>query len=938
MTSSAVPSRNGEGSSSSRVNHGAAEHSTNFASSTAYLSILTESQRQACTSPPAQPLQILAGPGSGKTRVLTSRAAWLVLHHKIMPESIVMITFTNKAAREMRSRLEKLIGTERTGRLVLGTFHAVMARYLRRHGRKIGLANNFSILDADDSKKVLKEILKEQFDNAPHGIKVTPDQAATEISKAKSKGYTASHFEAALAKESAKKGKDATTLRTAIADVYVSYEQRLEQNSCLDFDDLLLKGCKLLQHKEVVDDIVHVLVDEFQDTNVVQYDLMQCFAAATTANLLRAPGLVLATDGTAESPATPCGLSIVGDPDQSIYLWRSAEIENLNKMTSHYPMTMRVNLEENFRSAGNILDLCLRIIEQDKERIKRGLRTSHPLGVPVVLKQASSAGREAQFIATEIKRLIAHTGGLLGYADFAILLRFNALSREVEKALQQEGLPSKMLGGSKFFDRVEVKDLLAYLTLAANPNNVSAFVRVVNVPKRSIGDKSVQELLTKARELSMKPMELAEQLVHGTKKLQGIKPAVTKNLKQFVDIVARIRRQATKGRTAAELLETVLKHTNFEDYLRKLGEHESRWENVKELINFAEIVRQSGVDDAQLRSQLERTKNEAADDSADDVKDVSARATQSVNVKAGLDEHDARDSKSGIQGDAELVAGELSAAQSVKAEPAEERTSHSASQGASNLLGKLEQAPESVKAESDDEIQFVSATFKESSRSTKSVSVLSGDFKRQGEALRRSDKAKRPKKEVPSDEVEDTSDPQSSDGEPDASEATQIQPDGPLAKFLEACTLSTDMHSEGDDEQDGPKVTISTAHAAKGLEFPVVFVLGVEDGSFPRAQTNLYLTHAAQRHIGGQMENTDRILSQFISPLADRAHRGGQAAGGPNPAVLRRGSNMAPLPVAFSHQQRPVLTEKHRRDIAVILERRLPSDYEETVSDSIAKL
>lgn len=269
----------------------------------------------------------------------------------------------------------------------------------------------------------------------------------------------------------------------------------------------------------------HILVDEFQDTNTTQYELMKLFAQASG------------------------GVTVVGDPDQSIYGWRAAEIENLQHMRRDFPGTEAVYLEENYRSTGSILAASLAIVSQDDKRIAKGLYTSHAEGLPVTLKPLPNPSLEASYIAEEIKRQIAYSGGMLNHGDFAILLRYNALSRPIEVALQREGIPNRLMGGHKFFERMEVKDLLAYLQLADNPGFQPAFIRSVNVPKRSMGDKSVQDLLAAARAKKISAMQLAEEIVGG---VEQAKAGLKKNLTSFVRVIWKLREMAAEVSTQSQ--------------------------------------------------------------------------------------------------------------------------------------------------------------------------------------------------------------------------------------------------------------------------------------------------------------------------------------------------------------------------------------------------
>ncbi|WRT65721.1 uncharacterized protein IL334_002669 [Kwoniella shivajii] len=530
-----------------------------------YLTSLNAAQLKAVTSPPEIPLQILAGPGSGKTRVLTSRVAHLVQYHDYRPYEIVAVTFTNKASSEMKKRLQVLLGAKQADALVLGTFHATCAKYLRRYGQLIELLNNFIIADAEDCKKIMSTLLKSRKDSLEDSrMALKEGVVLSEISKAKAKEESPDQ----MAMRAAQDPGTSTNTLAIIAELYAEYEATLREANSLDFDDLLVFGLRLFRSApRVLESCRHILVDEFQDTNITQYELMKCFAKAHG------------------------GVSVVGDPDQSIYGWRSAEVENLNKMTNDFPGVEAIYLEENYRSTGSILSAAHAIVSQDRARIQKNLFTSHPRSTPVTLKVFSTPVIEASFIAWEIKRLIAYSGGTLNYGDFAILLRYNALSRVIESALQKDSIPNRIVGGHKFFERMEVKDLLAYLQLADNPGFTPAFVRVVNTPKRSIGDKSISDLLNTAKSMKISPMELSERIIDGEPLPAGLKAGIKKNLGSFVGAVRKLRRAAEKGSSVGDLIRLIIEKTGYEEYLRaSQQDFDSRWENVQELISYSVIV------------------------------------------------------------------------------------------------------------------------------------------------------------------------------------------------------------------------------------------------------------------------------------------------------------------------------------------------------------
>ncbi|KAJ6553938.1 P-loop containing nucleoside triphosphate hydrolase protein [Mycena vulgaris] len=443
-------------------------------------------------APPIAPLQIVVGPGSGKTKVLTSRTAYLILHHLLPSSSICAVTFTNKAANEMRERLSKLIGKKQTSEARMGTFHALCA-----------LLGNFPVRDSEESKKIISGLLKpyKDFLSSKDGT------VLSSISKAKSKSLTAKHFIA----EHSKVNNDRKSFDFDSQDDIQHLSTRGRAILSLDFDDLLLFGVKLFtEHPPATNWCRRVLVDEFQDTNVTQYELMRAIGA----------------------PTGGC-VTVVGDPDQSIYGWRSAEVGNLARMRKDFVGTRQILLEENYRSTGSILKASLY-----KSRIPKTLLTSHSSGKTAVLHSFPSEHAEANFIAIEIKRVVASMGGVLRWGDFAILLPCRARSKT----------HCAVLGGHKFFERIEIKDLLAYLQLIDNPNFIPALTRAINVPGRDIGDKS---LIARADKTKMSPLEIIE-LIHDAKQ-----PAVKHKVGPFVKAVRVLRKLATEATRLGQSVENV---------------------------------------------------------------------------------------------------------------------------------------------------------------------------------------------------------------------------------------------------------------------------------------------------------------------------------------------------------------------------------------------
>ncbi len=517
------------------------------------LAELNPAQYAAVTSP-SSVLQILAPPGSGKTKTLTSRVAYLLSHYGYKPWNILCLTFTIKSAREMKERITKLIGNGTEARLILlGTFHSVCRRYLVSYGHFIGIRKGFGIADSSDSLSIIKRLVKRM------DLNIEPKQAQARISGAKSKGLTCTD----LAKN---EGKKKNVDQQQFHLVFEAYEDHLERSNMLDYDDLLLRCVDLLrQHPECVSNVEAVLIDEFQDTNLVQFDLMRLFAA----NNKR--------------------VTTVGDPDQSIYGWRSAEVENLNRMQKLYPDTLVIHLEENYRSSGAIILSAREVIEQDSFRIQRPLLPTHCPGTVPVLRNVPSAEVEALWIVSEIERCTILTGGLLTRSDYSILLRSAALSRHIESAMGRAGIPYRMVGGQKFFDRLEIKVLLDYLRVISQPANNDALARVINVPLRGLGPATIKALLEAAETASITLWNLIRNIIQGGT-VQNIK--ISKQANQGLSSLFRIILFAKNRLSDANdpyspelLLRYLTVKLDFERHIKKNYEqdYDTRWANVEEL-------------------------------------------------------------------------------------------------------------------------------------------------------------------------------------------------------------------------------------------------------------------------------------------------------------------------------------------------------------------
>jgi DNA helicase II / ATP-dependent DNA helicase PcrA len=536
---------------------------------------LNPEQKCAVTSQ-SSVLQVLAPPGSGKTKTLTTRVAYLIAHEKLRPWNMIVCTFTIKAAREMKERIRNFVGNKLESKLVLGTFHSIARRYLVTYGQHIGIAKNFGIADSSDSLAIIKRIIKR------NDYQTEPARARARISRTKS-------------------GVNNPPLATAKHDpeqqefdrIYTEYEETLRFSNLLDYDDLLLRCVELLKRcPECVSNIEAVLIDEFQDTNSVQYQLMKLFAQHR---------------GRKDAGRSP-SITIVGDPDQSIYSFRSAEIKNLRTMTREYPDTHVVNLEENYRSSGSILQSALELIEQDTARPAKKLLATHCIGVRPVLRTLPTAAAEASWLVAELQRILTSSARLLKYVDCAVLLRSAHLSRHIETALGKAGIPYRMIGGHKFFDRTEIKILLDYLRVIGQPDHNDALVRIINVPSRKIGDATTKALLEEAETQKRTFWSLILDIAQGRMKPESkLSAQAEKGLASVVNIILtshkKLANDSNPPCTIFDLLGHVMKKLSYEEYIRKSHpeDFENRWDNVQQLIllaSDASYSEQPEVDDS----------------------------------------------------------------------------------------------------------------------------------------------------------------------------------------------------------------------------------------------------------------------------------------------------------------------------------------------------
>lgn len=516
-----------------------------------YLSELNDKQREAVEHKDG-PIMIVAGAGSGKTKVLTTRIAHL-LHQGVDAFHILALTFTNKAAAEMKERIERILGNQEARNLFIGTFHSVFARLLRAEADKLGYPNNFTIYDAEDAKSLIKSILNDM--NLDPKI-YKPNLVYGRISAAKNSLFSAQAYvnDRDIQKE------DSRSNRPFIGQIYSRYASQCFKNGAMDFDDLLFKMYELLSRfPEVLAKYQHkfryVLIDEYQDTNMAQYKIIKLLAAANE------------------------NICVVGDDAQSIYSFRGATIENILKFQKDYPDTKVVKLEQNYRSTDSILQVANKVISNNKNQIPKKLWTEKELGDKIKLVRTMTDNDEGRFVADAIaeQKLRNH----LHNSDFAILYRTNAQSRSFEECLRRLNIPYRIFGGLSFYQRKEIKDFIAYLRIVANPRDEEAIKRVINYPTRGIGKTSLDRLSITANESGAPFWEVLQQPQHS-----GLKGTAGAAIEQFVFMIKSFQTLLTT-KNAYEVAFEVGKITGLvkELYSDKSVEGLQRYENVQELLN-----------------------------------------------------------------------------------------------------------------------------------------------------------------------------------------------------------------------------------------------------------------------------------------------------------------------------------------------------------------
>ena len=538
---------------------------------TDFLAGLNERQREAVEAIDG-PLLIVAGPGSGKTRLITYRIAYLLRVVGLPPSRIAAVTFTNKAAREMKERIQS-VSPYGADRLTVGTFHAFCAQMLRRDGEAVGLDRNFAIYDDSDQLEMIKRSMRET-DADPKQFSPRAIQSA--ISSAKSQLLTADGF----------------TMRTAsyfdevVGRTYERYEALMGQSNAVDFDDLLLKTFLLLRDNATIaekyqDRYSQFMIDEFQDTNVAQYAIARLIAEKHR------------------------NLCVVGDPDQSIYSWRNADIRNILSFQKDFPDARVVALEQNYRSSQNILDAASKLISANTQRVEKELFTDNGAGERISISEGYDEQEEAQLVLREIGLLTRSKGAAPApyrLGDIAVMYRVNAQSRALEEACRRYGVPYQLIGGMKFYQRQEVKDVAAYLRLLANPDDDVSLMRVVNLPPRGIGRRTLDELARLARDQGTSAFEAIRSIspstaIGGPLVSGPFTTRAARALGDFRELIERLLSEAEQV-GLVDLIERVLERSGYRKYLIERDEQaEDRLDNINEFKSAAREFSELGMPD-----------------------------------------------------------------------------------------------------------------------------------------------------------------------------------------------------------------------------------------------------------------------------------------------------------------------------------------------------
>jgi len=507
---------------------------------------LNQSQREAVTHTEG-PLLILSGAGSGKTRVITYRIAYLIKAKKVSPFNILAVTFTNKAAGEMKERLERLIGLPaRT--IWVGTFHSTCARILRREIERLGYSPSFTIYDESDQIGLMREVMREL--NLSER-RYNPRSIIGAISRAKNELIDYDQYAASATEY----------FETIVAKLYKEYQSKLRENNALDFGDLIMLCVRLFdEHPDVLERYQnrfrYIMVDEYQDTNFAQYRLVNLLASAHR------------------------NICVVGDDDQGIYSWRGADIRNILDFERDYPETKVVKLEQNYRSTQKILDAAYHVISQNRYRKEKRLWTENEEGEKLVIYEAEDEAEEGDFIASQIKRLVSEG---VRFGEIAIFYRINAQSRNLEEAMRRAGIPYTIVGNVRFYDRREIKDVLAYLRVMVNRNDSVSLRRIINVPPRRIGETSMRRLAEYAERNFLTLYEAMKAAARGEV------PEIGRAQKPIADFI-QLMESFDLSLSPTQIIRDLLERTDYISYLfqEKTPEAESRVENVRELLSATE--------------------------------------------------------------------------------------------------------------------------------------------------------------------------------------------------------------------------------------------------------------------------------------------------------------------------------------------------------------
>ena len=585
-----------------------------------YLKDLNERQKEAVLQVDG-PLMIVAGAGSGKTKVLTTRIAHLMSHHDVDAFNILALTFTNKAAKEMKERVEAILGNNEARNLYIGTFHSVFARILRSDAPKLGYPNNFTIYDSDDAKSVVKSVVNELHLDDKH---YKANTVYNRISAAKNALVGPAEY----ATDYYIQQEDTRSNRPAIAQIYDAYSKRCFKNGAMDFDDLLLKMYELLKHfpdalSKYQHKFKYILIDEYQDTNPAQYEIIKLLGAMHE------------------------NICVVGDDAQSIYSFRGATIQNILQFQKDYDDVKVVKLEQNYRSTQSILNVANEVIKNNKGQIPKSLWTDNAEGEKIRLVRTMTDNEEGKFVADSIQELKLRNH--YNNRDIAILYRTNAQSRSFEESLRRMGIAYTLFGGISFYQRKEIKDFVAYLRVIVNPKDDEALKRIINYPARGIGKTSVDKAILFANENNISMWDVIEQATR-----YGYKGATLEAIEQFVTMVKMFRSELAK-KNAYDLAILVGKSTAIVKDLfnDKSTEGVARYENIQELLNsikqFTEtpMNEESGeVGDKGLGTYLQQitllTDADEKDPNSDTVKMMTIHAAKGLEFPAvfvaGLEE------------------------------------------------------------------------------------------------------------------------------------------------------------------------------------------------------------------------------------------------------------------------------------------------------------